>query len=63
MPELLRFGIIGGGVISPTHAEAIRSLPDTELVAIADVIPGKAQKITDKFGGVPYTNIQEVFLS
>lgn len=60
MPEPLRFGIIGGGVIGPTHAEAIRSLPDTELVAIADVIPGRAQKITDKFGGVPYTTIEDM---
>lgn len=57
MPKT-RFAIIGGGVIGPTHAEAILSLPDTELVAVADVIPGKAQKITDQYGGVPYTDIQ-----
>lgn len=56
----LRFGIIGGGVIGPVHAEAIRSLPDAELVAVADVVPGKAEKITDTFGGTPYNNIQEM---
>lgn len=35
-------------------------LPDAELVAVADVVPGKANKITDKFGGTPYNDIQEM---
>lgn len=60
MTDTLRFAIIGGGVICSTHAEAIQTLPDAVLVAIADIIPGQARKMTDKFGGTPYTDIQEM---
>jgi UDP-N-acetyl-2-amino-2-deoxyglucuronate dehydrogenase len=54
----LRFGIIGCGVIGPTHAEAISMLPDAELVAVADIIPERAQKLAQKFHATAYTNAQ-----
>lgn len=60
MTERLRFGIIGCGVIGPTHAEAIDSLPDAQLIAVADPIAGRAQKLADKYGVVPYVNIPEM---
>ncbi len=60
MTEKLRFGIIGGGVIGPTHAEAITSIADATLVAVADIKSGVAQKVTDKYGGTPYTSIEEM---
>ncbi|GCE07593.1 Gfo/Idh/MocA family protein [Dictyobacter aurantiacus] len=58
--EKLRFGIVGCGVIGPTHAEALQSLPQAELVAVADVIPEKAQKLADKFHATAYTDLQEM---
>ncbi len=58
MTEKLRFGIIGCGVIGPTHAEAIDSLPDAQLIAVADPIEARAQKLADKYRVTPYTNIQ-----
>lgn len=60
MAHTLRFGIIGGGVIGPTHAEAIAAQPDATLVAVADIIPGKARKLTDKYGGTPYDDVQSM---
>jgi UDP-N-acetyl-2-amino-2-deoxyglucuronate dehydrogenase len=54
----LRFGIIGCGVIGPIHAEAISTLPDAELVAVADVVPESAQKLAHKFHVTAYTNAQ-----
>ncbi|GAC1427022.1 MAG: Gfo/Idh/MocA family oxidoreductase [Ktedonobacteraceae bacterium] len=58
MTEKLRFGIIGCGVIGPTHAEAIDSLSDAQLIAVADPIANKAQKLADKYNVTPYTDIQ-----
>ena len=58
MTEKLRFGIIGCGVIGPTHAEAIESLPDAQLIAVADPIEARAQKLADKYNITPYTDIQ-----
>ncbi len=60
MTDKLRFALIGCGVIGPTHAEAINSLPDAELVAVADIVPARAQKLADKYGVKAYTNTQEM---
>jgi len=55
--ERLRFGIIGCGVIGPTHAEAISSVPEARLVAVADREPGRADKLANRYGVTPYTDI------
>src|SRR5579875_339238 len=60
MTEKLRFGIVGGGVIGPMHAEAIKSLPDAELVAVADIVFESAQKLAAKYGATPYSDIGEM---
>ena len=60
MTKKLRFGIVGCGVIGPYHAQAITSLPDAELVAVADRIPERAQKLAEKFQVTPYGDFQEM---
>ncbi len=60
MTEKLRFGIIGCGVIGPLHAEAISSLPDAALVAVADTDAEKAQELAQKYGAHAYTDAQEM---
>src|SRR5215472_10646863 len=39
------FGIVGAGVISSTHADAIASLPDARLIAITDVEPERTKSL------------------
>jgi Predicted dehydrogenases and related proteins len=39
----LRIGIIGTGWIAEAHAESYSHMPDAEIVALADLIPGKAE--------------------
>src|SRR5256885_17056398 len=60
MTRKLRFGIIGCGVIGRFHAEAITSLPDAQLGAVADVIPKRAQELAEKFHATPYEDFQEM---
>lgn len=60
MAEKFRFGIIGCGVIAPTHGKAIASLPDAELIAVADRNPEKAQEIAQNFHARAYTDAQEM---
>src|SRR5437763_13473749 len=60
MTKKLRFGIIGCGVIGRIHAEAITSLPDAQLVAVADSIPERAQELAEKFHVTPYEDFQEM---
>lgn len=60
MTKKLRFGIIGCGVIGRLHAEAITSLPDAQLVAVADIIPELAQKLAEAFHVTPYSDVQQM---
>jgi predicted dehydrogenase len=46
----LKFGIIGTGWIAESHVESLKQMPDVEIVAAADLIPGKAEKFMKKYG-------------
>ena len=52
----LRVGIIGTGWIAEPHAEAYKRCPDVEIVALADLIPGKAAKFAQD-RGIPNAKI------
>mgnify|MGYP001492506900 CR=1 FL=1 len=45
------WGLIGAGVIAPSHARAVQAnAPRTRLVGVCDVIPEKAAKLKEEFG-------------
>ena len=46
----LKYGIIGTGWIAESHVESLKQMPDVEIVAAADLIPGKAEKFMKKYG-------------
>ncbi len=48
--DKIRIGIIGTGGIAHAHARAYKNFADVEVVAGADIIPGKARKFLDEFG-------------
>ncbi len=49
---MYRVGLIGCGGISAVHAQVLRELEDTELIACADVLPEKAER----YGCSAYTD-------
>ncbi|MBR3965748.1 MAG: Gfo/Idh/MocA family oxidoreductase [Clostridia bacterium] len=46
----MRVGIIGTGWIAEAHIEAYKRQPDVEIVAAADLIPGKAAAFMKRYG-------------
>ncbi len=46
----LKVGIIGTGWIAESHIESYQKMPDVELVAAADLIPGKAEAFLERYG-------------
>ena len=46
----LRVGIIGTGWIAESHIESYKRMPDVEIVAGADLIPGKAEAFFKRYG-------------
>ena len=45
----VKIGIIGTGWIAESHAHALKQMADVEIVALADLIPGKAEAFGKKF--------------
>lgn len=46
----VKVGIIGTGWIAEAHAACYKRCPDVEIVALADIIPGKAEKFAEDNG-------------
>ena len=46
----LRVGIIGTGWIAEAHIESYKRMKDVKVVAMADLIPGKAEKFAKRYG-------------
>jgi predicted dehydrogenase len=46
----LRVGVVGVGHLGQHHARILASLPEVDLVAVADSRPEQAQTIADKYG-------------
>lgn len=55
------FGIVGAGVIGPTHAEAIQAnaANGARLVAVMDTVTAAAQKMGTHYGVPAYTDLTE----
>ncbi|HAN41231.1 MAG TPA: Gfo/Idh/MocA family oxidoreductase [Candidatus Cloacimonetes bacterium] len=46
----IKLGLIGCGRISKNHFEAISQIPEAEFVAVADIIPSKAETAAKEYG-------------
>ncbi len=60
MISSLRYGIVGCGVIGPTHAEAVSGLAGAELIAVCDVVLERASKLAGRFGAIAYQDLGEM---
>ncbi|MEA3403141.1 MAG: Gfo/Idh/MocA family oxidoreductase [Armatimonadota bacterium] len=58
--ETYGFGLVGCGVIAPTHAEAIRRLDNAELRAVCDLDEEAANACAADFDARPYTDLDEM---
>ncbi len=52
MNQKIKFAVIGYGHIGKRHAEMVRRNPNSELIAVCDILPAKENKAEDI--GVPY---------
>ncbi|PZE21576.1 Gfo/Idh/MocA family protein [Paenibacillus xerothermodurans] len=46
---MVKIGIIGSGGIAGAHVRAYKKMPDVEIVAVADVVPGRADEFVRRF--------------
>jgi predicted dehydrogenase len=58
--EELTVGLLGAGLIAGVHAHAYRASPGVRLVAVADPVPGKADRIADHYGAKVMPDLQSL---
>lgn len=57
----VKVGLVGCGGMGSGHARCIHSdVPSAELVAVADIIPERAEKLAEKLGCKAYGSIEEM---
>lgn len=60
MQDEIRFGLIGCGRIAPRHAQSIRDLSAARLVAVADIIEGRAKRFAEEYDAEPYLDYRSI---
>ena len=58
MPK--RWGILGAGGISFSHATALVRSPHAELVGMADVVPAARERAATQFGAATFASVEEL---
>lgn len=58
----LKVGLVGLGGIGNTHAEAYKTDPLGDLVAVCDVVKARADAMAEKFGVHAYYSLKEMLL-
>ncbi len=62
MKDKFGWGIVGCGVIAPTHLKGINATPDAELVAVCDIDEEVGRKFAEENGGVAfYKHYKDMF--
>ena len=59
----LRIGIVGLGGIGNIHARCYKENPNTEVVAVCDIIRERADKAAEAYGAKAFYSVQEMLAS
>jgi predicted dehydrogenase len=60
MIDTIRFGLIGAGRVSPRHVQSISELAGARLVAIADVVASRAERIAKEQHAQAYSDYRKM---
>lgn len=60
MQDCLNFGLIGCGRVSPRHVQSLVEHPRAKLVAVADIIQARTQRVADKTGAMAYIDYRHL---
>ncbi len=58
--EAIGVAFIGAGIVAEMHGRGLAATPGARLVGVYDPTPGQAKKISKKFGGRVYKNLDDL---
>jgi predicted dehydrogenase len=56
--DRVRTALLGCGKVGSIHVAALRSVPESDLVAVCDVSPERVEAFAARYGGRPYTDFE-----
>jgi UDP-N-acetyl-2-amino-2-deoxyglucuronate dehydrogenase len=56
----LNFGLIGCGRVAPRHAQSLAQLPETRLIAVADIREDRARRFAQEYAADAHTDYREL---
>lgn len=56
----LTCAVVGCGSIAQVHSQVLNDLDQAELIAFADVKPGRAERLAKTYGGRAYSSLEEL---
>jgi predicted dehydrogenase len=60
MDDKIRTAVVGAGKMGAIHAKIYSQLPDSELVAVVDIDPAKAQQLAEQYNCQAYTDSLDI---
>jgi predicted dehydrogenase len=62
MPQKIRTALLGYGLVGPTHADALQSLPQSEFVAVGGPTRKKVENFARQYGVEAYTDLEQMLV-
>jgi predicted dehydrogenase len=59
--DRVRVGVVGVGALGQHHARVYASLPETTLVGVVDIVPGRAEQVAGPLGTKALSNYADLF--
>jgi predicted dehydrogenase len=56
----MNVGFIGVGGVAQPHLQNLSAIEDANIVAVCDIMPGRAQEVGEKYGAKAYTDYHEM---
>ena len=56
----VRVGMIGAGRMANVHANCMADIPEAKIVAVADILPERAQALSGRTGAAAYTDYRKM---
>ena len=57
---LIRVGLIGAGVMGRAHAQALSSVPQAQIVAVADPLLERARELANRYRAQAYADYRDL---
>ena len=55
--DVIGLGVIGAGLVGPTHAAAAARAPGGQLVAVCDMVADRAEAVAEQYGALALTEV------